>query len=562
MQYKIFLSLFLLAALFNSCNSLKNSASKTAKKDVPFFWENAQIYFLLTDRFYNGDSSNDVNFGRTKKTSKLRDFMGGDLRGITQKIEEGYFNDLGVDAIWFTPIVEQIHGLVDEGTGGTYGFHGYWTKDWTALDPNFGTEDDLRNLVKAAHRKGIRIMLDVVINHTGPVTEGDPVWPKSWVREEPNCTYKDFETTVTCTLVDNLPDIKTESRKAVELPDYLVQKWKAEGRYEQEVTELDAFFERTGLTRTPTNYIIKWLTDFIRDYGIDAYRVDTVKHTEEEVWEDLRKEAEAAFEEWKTQNPKAIAILDDQEFYMMGEVYGYGISGGRNYDYGDREVDFFDAFNSLINFEFKYDADQMDYEKLFTKYEKKLAKELEGKTTVNYLSSHDDGDPYDAARKRPMETATRLLLSPGSAQTYYGDETARTLIIPGTNGDATLRSFMNWEELKNNANREGYRTQDVLAHWQKLGTFRQQHPAIGMGDHERISKSPYTFQRTFKKDKFEDQVVVALDLKGQVGEIEVGKVFKEGTFLRDHYSGKQVRVKDGKVEVPDGADLILLAKDE
>jgi alpha-amylase len=74
----------------------------------------------------------------------LRGFEGGDLRGITDKINEGYFSDLGINAIWFTPIVEQVHGFVDEGTGKTYGYHGYWAKDWTAIDPNFGTRRRFR----------------------------------------------------------------------------------------------------------------------------------------------------------------------------------------------------------------------------------------------------------------------------------------------------------------------------------------------------------------------------------------------------------------------------------
>ncbi|NNC45417.1 MAG: alpha-amylase, partial [Winogradskyella sp.] len=78
--------------------------------EVPFVWENANIYFLLTDRFKNGDTSNDVNFNRTKKPGKLRGFEGGDIKGIMQKIKEGYFTKLGVNAIWFTPIFEQIHG--------------------------------------------------------------------------------------------------------------------------------------------------------------------------------------------------------------------------------------------------------------------------------------------------------------------------------------------------------------------------------------------------------------------------------------------------------------------
>ncbi|HRN99792.1 MAG TPA: alpha-amylase family glycosyl hydrolase, partial [Flavobacterium sp.] len=117
---------------------LQASAQKT-----PFVWENANVYFLLTDRFHNGDTQNDVNFARTQTAGKLRGFEGGDLRGIIKKIDEGYFDKLGVTAIWFTPVVEQIHEGTDEGTGLSYGFHGYWTRDWTKLDPNFGSDADL-----------------------------------------------------------------------------------------------------------------------------------------------------------------------------------------------------------------------------------------------------------------------------------------------------------------------------------------------------------------------------------------------------------------------------------
>src|SRR5690606_10307651 len=229
----------------------------------------------LQDRYYNGYTTNEVNLERTKETGKLRGFEGCDLKGITQKIEDGYFTDLGVNAIWMTPIVEQIHGGTDEGTGITYGFHGYWTKDWTAIDPNFGTKEDLKALVAAAHKRGIRILLDAVINHTGPVTPIDPVWPDEWVRTDPTCDYTSYDSTISCTLVKNLPDIKTESDDPVDLPPQLVEKWKSEGRYEQEVAELDAFFERTGHPRAPRFYIIKWLTDYISEFGIDGYRVDT-----------------------------------------------------------------------------------------------------------------------------------------------------------------------------------------------------------------------------------------------------------------------------------------------
>ena len=191
---RILILVVVFGVLFN-CKEEVEVAEKTM--ETPFVWEGANLYFLLTDRFNNGDTSNDVNFDRIKETGKLRGFEGGDLKGITQKIKEGYFTDLGINAIWMTPIVEQIHGGTDEGTGITYGFHGYWTKDWTKIDPNFGTKEDLHELVKEAHAKGIRIVLDAVINHTGPVTEKDTVWPDDWVRTEPQCTYDNYENTIT-----------------------------------------------------------------------------------------------------------------------------------------------------------------------------------------------------------------------------------------------------------------------------------------------------------------------------------------------------------------------------
>jgi alpha-amylase len=172
--------------------------------------------------------------------------MGGDIQGITAQIKEGYFTDLGVNAIWFTPVVEQITGSVDEGTGNSFGFHGYWTRDWTAIYPKFGTKADLAELVSVAHDHEIRILIDVVANHTGPVTPLDVLWPDTWVKTGPQCTYKSSETTINCTLVKNLPDIRTEIDEEVELPQFLIDKWKAGGRYEAEVLELKEWFETTG----------------------------------------------------------------------------------------------------------------------------------------------------------------------------------------------------------------------------------------------------------------------------------------------------------------------------
>ena len=128
----------LIAMILFSGISFSQKKSTTTK--TPFVWESANVYFIVTDRFNNGDKTNDQTYNRNKPTGKLRGFEGGDIRGIIQKLDEGYFTNLGINVIWMTPIVEQIHDGVDEGTGFTYGFHGYWTKDWSALDPNFGTK--------------------------------------------------------------------------------------------------------------------------------------------------------------------------------------------------------------------------------------------------------------------------------------------------------------------------------------------------------------------------------------------------------------------------------------
>ena len=105
-------------------------------------------------------------------------------------------------------------------------------------------------------------------------------------------------------------------------------------------------------------------------------------------------------------------------------------------------------FYFLINFDFRNEA-KMNYEELFSKYSNILQNDLKGNTVMNYVSSHDDSYPFDKKREKTFESGTKLLLAPGISQVYYGDESARSLDIEGTQGDATLRSNMNWNEILN-----------------------------------------------------------------------------------------------------------------
>jgi alpha-amylase len=191
----------------------------------------------------------------------------------------------------------------------------------------------------------------------------------------------------------------------------------------------------------------------------------------------------------------------------------------------------------------KSDA-KASYEELFSSYSK-LANTPEH-AVLNYMSSHDDGSPFDAMRERPLETATKLLLAPGAAQIYYGDELARPLKVEGAEGDANMRSFMNWEDLGKNA--------AIRKHWSRLGMFRKAHPAIGAGVHLKLSDEPYTFQRT----RGDDKVVVALDVAKQGTAISVGNVFENGHIVRDAYTNEITRVVDGRAVFKRNKSVLLI----
>ncbi|WP_286270188.1 alpha-amylase family glycosyl hydrolase [Thalassotalea hakodatensis] len=550
--------LVILSLLFTSSSHAKTST--TTNNAIDPFWNNAVIYFMMTDRFSNGDKSNDQAFNRKKDGALLRNFMGGDIKGITQKIEDGYFAALGVNVLWMTPLIEQVHGYWDEDWGRSYPFHGYWPRDWTKVDPNFGTEAEMKTMIDTAHAHGIRVLADVIINHTGPMTNVDSAWPSDWIRTEPVCQWHNYKNNVHCAVATSIPDIRTDSEKLVKLPSFLLEKWQLEGRKQQEIAELDAFFDRTQLPRAPKYYIIKWLTDWVRDYGIDGFRVDTAKHVEADIWRVLKAEASLAYNQWKSQNQTALD--DDKDFFMIGEIMHLGVngfkntpSGTRKYDYGDKQVDFYDyGFDSLINMGFATHAN-LPMETLFSIYSAELNQgAFKNVGILNYVVSHDDPEPYDKERTTPFKTALKLMLAPGAAQIYYGDELARNLQVKGTIGDATWRSFMNWQDLTKNE------TQNLLKHWQKLGTFRHNHLSVGAGVHKQHNEKPYIFSRKYIAKAKSDNVLVGIDLNKGHKTLSTYQAFKNGTVLKDYYSDTLVTVKDNKIKLNTNFSIVLLGK--
>ncbi len=129
-----------------------------------FDWKKATVYFVITDRFCNGDSRNDVNYGRKTDYGSERmnaaTFHGGDFKGMLAKAREGYFSRLGVDVVWMTDVYEQIHGWMS-GSGAVndfphYGYHGYYPLDYTQTDKNYGTIEELRELIDSGQLEYIQ----------------------------------------------------------------------------------------------------------------------------------------------------------------------------------------------------------------------------------------------------------------------------------------------------------------------------------------------------------------------------------------------------------------------
>ncbi|QMV42547.1 alpha-amylase family glycosyl hydrolase [Cohnella cholangitidis] len=560
------------------------SAATTTASASTFSWDNATVYFALTDRFLDGDSSNNHSYGReldqngneySGYKSKTGTFHGGDLKGLTTKINEGYFNDLGVNAIWITAPYEQIHGWVGGESFRHYAYHGYYTLDYTEIDKNMGTEADFKTFVDTAHTHGIRVVMDVVMNHAGYETLKDMSefnfgqlangwqnyyynqpesaahyntygnyvvdtdssswarwWGSDWVRVNKS-GYTPCGSSDTEMCLSGLPDFKTGSSSTVGLPPILQTKWD-NAKEAKEVAELNAYFSNTGKPRTPSNYINKWLTDWVREYGIDGFRVDTAKHVEQSVWKDLKTESVKALKEWKAANPTK--KMDDLDFWMTGEVWGHGV-GKSSY--------FSNGFDSLINFSFQSSTGNLNgLESIYSSYAASINTDPSF-NMLSYMSSHDTS-LYN--RSNLINGGTSLLLLPGAVQIYYGDETGRQ--PSNSPGDQATRSDMNWSSINTS----------VLSHWQKLGQFRSNHIAVGAGSHKQLQTSPYAFSRTYSANGIDDKVAVAVGASGSTS-INVSSVFVDGTTVRDFYTGYTAVVSGGKATFTAGTNGVILIEE-
>ncbi len=551
-----------------------------ATSDAPdFSWDNATVYFLLTDRFCNGDTSNDGAYDRVKTVAgdSRATFHGGDFAGITKKINEGYFNDLGVNAIWMTAPYEQLHGYILGTNFAHYSYHGYYVTDYTEPDAAYGTKAEFKTLVDTAHEHGIRIIMDIVMNHAGynnmidmneynygtlldgwkqvydagdldnyhkkiDYTSDAAAWGRwwgtDWIRSGlPGYNEQGDGPSEQVQCLTGLPDFRTESSKSVGIPQFLQTKWQKEGTLNEKMSKY-------GQSNTVTGYISTWLAEWVETYGVDGFRCDTAKHVEFASWNKLKQAGVAALKKWRQNNPSSPGANWTDDFWMTGECWDHGCYKDGYYTEG--------GFDSMINFE-TTGAGLLSMDRIAGVYEG-YASKINSDPSFNvlsYISSHDTvlarGDQY--------YLGSAFLMLPGGVQIYYGDETNRPL-VPGVavSGDGhAVRSDMNWDSID----------KPVLAHWQKVGTFRNNHLAVGAGTHTAMTASSGVgFGRTYSKNGKEDKIAAVIGASANTSvSLDVSAIWSDGTMLTNYYDDSSATVSGGKVTFNSGAHgTILIAE--
>jgi glycosidase len=424
-------------------------APPPAPKVAPRPWADEILYFVIVDRFADGDPATNT----AVDVSAQGAFHGGDLKGLRQQLDE--LSSLGVTALWITPVVKNIDSFVTGAGFPDWGYHGYWADDFHQLDPRFGTEEDLRALVDEAHRRGIRVLLDVVYNHPGYnsryLTKPET---KSWLRSEEKGTCGQDDLT---SCVSGLPDFKTE------LPE--VEK-----------------------------YLLDAQLDWAKRSGVDGFRLDTVKHVDHPFWKEHRRRLREEV---------------GQDFFLLGEVWGGDAESLDPWFAGD-EMD--------AGFDFGFQGSALAFVQgrgrtiAFDKYLKSRAKVRPGYLLAHFLSSHDvPGALYqlegDVKRFRLM--AVLQLTTSGIPTIYYGEEVARA------GGDwPANRSDMPWgsRDVKPGAGKP--RDEELRKLYQKLTSIRRAHVALSRGTHQGLSTEGDLYVYLRHEAGSGDAVIVAIN-RGQ-----------------------------------------------
>ena len=498
------------------------TVTERKKSAGDFDWDEAVIYFAVTDRFFDGDAENnnaygvgDYNIGEKGGSS----YHGGDFAGLNQKLD--YLKDLGVNTIWITPIVENItEDQHDNKTDtATYGYHGYWASDFTKLNKHLGTEQQFKALLDAAHSKGMKIMVDVVLNHAGYGTEkyfnsiltdadGNSI---SMIRDSNNTISGDDK-------YDSLSD----------LPDF--------------VTE----------NKAVTDQLVTWQTEWMSKYSIDYYRVDTVKHVETTTW--------AAFKNSLTKvNP---------DFKMIGEYSGAGYANNAG-ELGTGSMD------ALLDFDFNDFAQKFvtgDISGVESSLQKRNGAINNTATMGSFLSSHDEDTlQYKLVNESKISeeeaynlmkvAATLQITAKGQPVLYYGEEIGQG----GANNWPlqTNRRDFDWTELE----KQKADSNSIYNHYKTMLAIRNAYTDVfARGNRSTVAVSDADGYEVISRSYGNNTLYVGMNVKEAEKEVVIPVAESAGTVLKNLYDGKTYTVsadQNVSVTIPaakDGGTIVLTAE--
>jgi pullulanase-type alpha-1,6-glucosidase len=439
------------------------SDAKLAKTAARHDLTREQFYFVLPDRFANGDAENDRGgLTGTRLTTGYDPtdkgfYQGGDLKGLTEKLD--YIKGLGTTSIWMAPLFKN-QPVQGTGKDASAGYHGYWITDFTQVDPHFGTNQDLKNLISKAHAKGMKVFFDVITNHTADVVDYEEksydylskgAFPYLTKDGQPfdDADYADGDRRFPRVDSGSFPRTPTvpAAKKDLKVPSWLNDPamyhnrgdstWAGESATYGDFSGLDDLWtERPEVVGGMEKIYQRW----VRDFAIDGFRIDTVKHVDMEFWT-----------QWATALDAYAAKKGRDDFFMFGEVYSADTSVTAPYVTEGR-------LDSTLDFPFQdaaraYASQGGSAQKLASvfgddyKYTTDKANAYE---QVTFLGNHDMGrigtflrqdDPEatDAELLKKDKLANELMfLSRGNPVIYYGDEQGFT----GAGGDKDARQPM------------------------------------------------------------------------------------------------------------------------
>ncbi len=499
-------------------------------------WRDAIIYFVFVDRFDNGDNSNDGQIDGP--VEDIADWYGGDWQGVINRIEEGYFNELGVNTLWITVPMDNT-SAAGLGVGDPHmyaGYHGYWPSDLDATEEHFGTLETLQQLVTTAHDHELKVIFDYAMNHVhsdSPAYQDNPEW--FWPNDNgaggdcvcgSGCSW-DGEQGRRCWFTDYLPDF--------------------------DFTNADA-------RAFSVDNAIWWA----EQTGADGFRLDAVKHIEDDWLLDLRTRAEVDLDQYAEDGELT------QRFYMVGETFTGNAS---DIAYYVRE-DMLDG-----QFDFPLRTEIVDKVLMRQGSMSDLAGFMDGNDSFywsgavmsTFIGNHDlprvvhyaedsprsGTDPWwndkdlgwsspppvpggTSAFERLVVGFGIVLTTPGAPLIYYGDEIG----MAGA-GDPDNRRPMDW-------NASGYTAgqQLVFDSLQALNGIRTAHPALRYGSRSTLSSDfdtmSYVMELAIGDVELDETVYVALNRAD--GANTVGGL-PDGSYL-DELSGDTVMVSGGAVDVP------------